>query len=118
MSLTKRRDDAREEVRDRGRAAADADGATFETREFAYGTQARVGAAEGFVGVLEEEAAGVGEFDAAARAVEQVSAGFALELLEHGREGRLGDAQGARGARHVPGAGDGLEVAERSEFHT
>src|SRR6185436_4930467 len=107
VGLAEGGDDRREEVGDGGGAAADADRATLEAGQLADGPEAGVGAAHGFLGVEEEEAAGVGELDAAPGAVEEVGAGLGLELAEHGGEGRLSDAEGPGGAGHVAGTGDG-----------
>lgn len=117
MGLSDGGDDGGQEVGGRGGAAADADGAGFEADELADGLDAGVGGAEGFFGVAEEGAAGIGEFDAAAGAVEEFRADLGFEFAEHGGEGWLGYAEFFRRAGDVASGGDSLEVAESGEFH-
>jgi hypothetical protein len=85
--------------------------------ELADGLDAGFHAPEGVLGVRVEEASGLGEFDAAAGAVQERGPHFRFEFFEHGREGGLGDAQGAGRAGEVAGVGDFAEVAEWGEFH-
>jgi hypothetical protein len=117
MGLSNGGDDGRQEVSGGGGAAADADGAGLEADELANGFDAGVGGTEGFFGVAEEGAAGIGEFDAAAGAVEEFRADLGFEFAEHGGESRLGYAKFFRRAGDVASGGDGFEVAESGEFH-
>ena len=71
-----------------------------------------VDGAQGGAGGLEQRLAGLGELDAARRAVEQRHADLLLEPGDRGAQRLLGDVHAARGAREVQLLGDGDEVAQ------
>ena len=74
-------------------------------------------------GLVEEQPAGVGEFDAAVGALEQARTDFLLQRLDllaqrrlGDREGRLADVATLGGAAEVQLLGDGDEIAQVPEF--
>lgn len=68
-------------------------------------------------GLVEEQPAGVGEFDAAVGALEQARTDFLLQRLDLLAQRRLGDPQALGGAAEVQLLGDGDEIAQVPEFH-
>ena len=68
-------------------------------------------------GVGVEDATGLGQLDAAPRAVKERRAQFFLKLRELVAEGGLRDEDFAGGFREAAAAGDGAEVAELAQFH-
>jgi len=66
---------------------------------------------------VEEDAAGIGEFDFAAVTNEEADAEFGFELLNLATERRLGDVQAARSLGKIEGFGDGDKVAQVAKFH-
>ena len=64
-----------------------------------------------------EEAAGFGQLERAAAALEQQHADFLFELLNLPRERRLGDMQALGRAREVQLFSNSHEVAQVAQFH-
>ena len=67
-----------------GRAAADSDRPGLEAHELADGLNASIGAPDRILRVRQEDAPGLGEFDAAPGAVKERRPHFRLQLAEHG----------------------------------
>jgi len=76
-----------------------------------------VDGAQGGAGRLQQRLAGLGELDAARRALQQRHAELLLEPGDRGAQRLLGDVHAARGAREVQLLGDGDEVAQVAQLH-
>ncbi|MNS86056.1 hypothetical protein D3C72_1199410 [compost metagenome] len=67
--------------------------------------------------LFEQEAAGLGQLQATAHAIEQRHAHLFLELADLARQRRLGHVQQGCRPRHIEFLRDGLEIAQVPEFH-
>ena len=76
-----------------------------------------VGELDRLTGVVEEDAAGVGELDSSAIADEELDADGAFELQDLLRETRLGDVEAIGCPPEVELLGDGDEVPELAEIN-
>jgi hypothetical protein len=112
QALAERRQQPRRGLVPGAGAVADAHAAALARAERARCAPQLVGRPEQRGPALEQEPAGVGELDVVGRAPQQLDAELLLEQAHLAAERGLGDVQAFRGAREVPLAGDGEEVAQ------
>ena len=68
-------------------------------------------------GIIKESAAGIGQFDAARLAAEQLGVDFAFDCPDLPTERRRLHAEPLRGPRDVPFLSDRNEIAKLPKFH-
>src|SRR5436309_6500059 len=68
-------------------------------------------------GIIKESAAGIGQFDAARFAAEQLRIDFAFDCPDLSTERRRLQAEPLRGPRDVPFLSDRDEIAKLPQFH-